>query len=483
MVVEHLAAVPARRISAAGLARVLGGWRGRAPAYVALADAVRLAVVSGALPVGTRLPSERELAEHLGLSRTTTSAAYRTLRDQRYLVSRRGAGSVLTLPTAARPDAWRPDSGDRRWELDLSMTMPPLPPQLPDAVTEALELLPAHAAPPSGYLVRGSLALRTALADRYTARGLPTSPNQVLVTTGAQHALHLLATVLCAPGDRVLVEHPTYPNAIGVLRERGARPVPVPMTPDGVDVDLLASTLRQSGARAVYLVADHHNPTGVTLAHDARARVLDLCRRHRATLVLDETLVDLRLDHDPALPPAGDALEGPVRVGSASKAFWAGLRVGWVRAPAALVDRLAAARMTSDIATAVLDQLTLVRLLERESQVLATLRAGLAAGRDLLAGLLREHLPDWRFTVPPGGMVVWADLGAPASTSLAALVAREGLRVPPGTRFGVDGSFDQYLRLTFGAEPADLTRAVRVLADAWPRAIGAALPLERRAVV
>jgi len=485
-VADHLALVPARRISAAGLARVLGGWRGRGPAYAALADAVRLALVSGAVPVGTRLPSERELAEHLGLSRTTTSAAYRRLREQRYLAGRRGAGSVLVLPTPPRPDAWRPDTAEGRWELDLSMTMPPLPPELTAAVAEALELLPAHAGAPSGYLVRGSRALREAIARRYTARGVPTDPEQVLVTTGAQHALHLLATVLCARGDRVVVEHPTYPNAIGVVRERGARPVPVPMTADGVDLDLLESTLRASGARAVYLVADNHNPTGVTLAAAARARVADLCRRHGAVLVLDETLADLHLDAPPD-PDAAAAPERPgatvVRVGSASKSFWAGLRVGWVRAPAALVERLAAARMTSDIATAVLDQLALVRLLDREEVVLPRLRDELRARRDLLVDLLRARAPQWRFPTPAGGMVLWVDLGARASTSLAALAGEAGLRVPPGTRFGVDGSFDQFLRLSFGADPADLERAVDVLVAAWPRAVGSALPLDGRAVV
>lgn len=472
--IDHASVVPARRISAPGLSRLLGTWATRSPAYVALADAVRLALIAGTLPVGTRLPSERELADHLGLSRTTTAAAYGTLRDQGYLASRRGAGSVLTLPTAPRSDHWQHRGPTASWELDLSMTAPALPPELPTAVVEALDLLPAHAHGLGGYDVQGSPVLRAALAARYTARGVPTTPEEILVTTGAQHALHLLFGVLCSPGDRVAVEHPTYPNAIGAVRERGARPVPVPMTPTGVDLDLLESTLKQSAPRVVYLVPDYHNPTGASLDEEGRRRAADLCRRHRAVLVADETLTDLRLD-GPALPPiimSAQAARTVVCVGSSSKSFWAGLRVGWIRAPKELVARLATARVTSDIATALLDQLTLVRLLEQEDAVLARVRGDLRARRDRLLDLLAERAPWWRADAPPGGMVLWVDLGERASTALAALVERSGLRVAPGTKFSVDGSFDQYLRLTFSVADDDLDRAVGLLADAWPAIAG-----------
>lgn len=482
--VDVSAPVPARQVSAAGLARVLGGWRGRTPAYAALADAVRVAVDSGVLPVGTRLPSERELARHLGISRTTVAAAYDLLRDARLLTSRRGAGSVLTGPSAGGTDLWRATGTTSAWGLDLSMTMPPAPPELPAAVAEALDLLPAHLGAPSGYLVQGSLALRTALARRYTERGVPTRPDEILVTTGAQHALHLLALVLTRPGDRVVLEHPTYPNAIGAFRERGARPVPVPMTPAGVDLVLLASTLRRSDARVAYLVPDHHNPTGVTLDADARDRAVEVCRRHGAVLVADETLSDLTIDGPPP-PPIGPTAAGTVvRVGSASKSFWAGLRIGWVRAPGALLARLASARVTSDVASAVLDQLVLVRLLAREEAILGRLRDDLRTRRDLLLGALADRAPHWRPSRPSGGMVLWVDVGAPASTALAAAVARHGLRVPPGTRFGVDGGLDRFLRLPFSAEPTDLERAVELLVAAWPGAAGAAVDGgEPRAVV
>ena len=473
--------VTLRRIAPASLERVLGHWSTRGPAYTALAEAVRLAVLSGTLAPGTRLPSERDLAEHLGLSRTTATAAYGVLRDQGYLVSRRGAGSVVTRPARRRADA--APAGEQAWRVELSMTAPRPPAALHAALAAASERLPAHLDGPP-YEGHGVLELREAIAERYTRRGVPTSPDEVLVTTGAQHALHLLFGLATSPGDRVVVEHPTYPNAVRTLTERGVRPVPVPMTPAGVDVDLLESTVRQSSPRLLYVIPDHHNPTGASLDAAARERVADLGRRHRTLVVADETLTDLRLD-GPELPAfAASAPRTPTLacVGSASKAFWAGLRLGGVRAPRDLVDRLAVARGTSDIAPAVLDQLVLLELLRHEDDVLGPLRAELRENRDHLRRLLAERFPSWRVPRPDGGMVLWADLGAPASTALAALAGRQGIRLAPGTAFSVDGSFDQFLRLPYSAPVEVLEEAVDVLVDAWaalegPTYGGAELPV------
>jgi DNA-binding transcriptional MocR family regulator len=258
----------------------------------------------------------------------------------------------------------------------------------------------------------------------------------------------------------------------------------VPVTSAGVDLDLLESTLRQSSPRVVYLVPDYHNPTGASLDGEGRRRATELCRRHRAVLVADETLTDLRLD-GPVLPPmitSHQAARTVVCVGSSSKSFWAGRRVGWIRAPKELIARLAGARVTSDIATPVLDQLVLVRLLQQEEAVLTRVRTDLRSRRDRLLDLLGRHTP-WRATAPPGGMVLWVDLGARASTALAAVVERDGLRIAPGTKFGVDGSFDQYLRLSYSVAEEDLERAVRLLADAWPTIAGTGRGTEPSTVV
>ena len=457
-----------RRVNGTRLRTLLGSWHRHGPAYRALADALRGLTRSGTLPLATRLPGEREVAEALGVSRTTVTAAYDLLREEGFLVSRRGSGTVTTLPDHAgdRAPARLGTVDDEL--VDLSAAAPSAPPQLAAACAAALDALPRYTSR-AGYLPLGLPDLRAAIAERYTRRGVRTTPDQVLVTTGGQQAIHLLAGTFAGTGDRVVVEHPTYPHAVDAVRAVGARPVPVPVTAHGTDLDLLASTLRQSSPRLVYLVPDHHNPTGTSLPDQDRERVRDLARRTRTVVVGDETLTDLTLDGADPAPFAGDGGVDRyvVCVGSASKSFWGGLRVGWVRAHPDVVAALGQRRAHVDLCTSVLDQLVTLRLLDRADEILAERRATVRAQRDALLGMLARDLPDWRVAVPHGGLSTWVDLGAPVSTALVALAHGHGVRVAPGPAFGVDGTFEDRLRVPFSQDAATLRRAVDGLAAAW----------------
>ncbi|MBO1750608.1 PLP-dependent aminotransferase family protein [Actinotalea sp. BY-33] len=465
---SHAAGPIDRRISGPGLARVLGRLPTAGPGYTALAEAIRRAVLDGALPLGTRLPSERELAQTLGLSRTTTGAAYQRLRDLGLLTTRRGSGSVTTVPeglTAGGVGLVMTASSEDG-PVDLTIAAPSAPPQLHGAVERALEALPAHTTG-HGYTHQGLLALRARIAERYTARGTPTTADQILVTNGAQQAISLLLAVTVGPGDRVVIEQPSYPNAVGAVRGSGARPVPVPVGPSGLDLDLLDSTVRQVAPRLVYLTPDHHNPTGTSLDDAGRQHVREIAGRHRTLVVADETLTDLTIEG-----PRPASISGPsaganlVAVGSASKTFWGGLRVGWVRGPRELVTRLATERSRHDISTALLDQLVTCALIDVEEEVLAARRPQLRTQRDTLLAAVRGSLP-WQVRSPQGGLSVWADLGAPVSSALAAVALQHGVRIVPGPTFGVDGSLESRLRLTFSQEPEVIERGVARLADAW----------------
>lgn len=454
-----------RRIGAAALARLLGP--PRRPAYRWAADALRLAVLDGRLPLGTRVPSERELAHALELSRTTTAAAYEQLRTDGYLRTRRGSGSVTTLPRMPTPGQGGLVPGaSQSGPVDLAVAAPAAPTALHAAAERALEALPRHLSG-SGYAPLGLPELRALIAERYTRRGTPTDPDEVLVTTGAQSAISLLVRTAVGPGDRVAVEHPTYPHALAAVRAAAGRVVPVPVGPAGLDLDLLESTLRQAAPTLVYCTPDHQNPTGATLTADARTRLRALAERSRTLVVGDETLTELALDV-PVPPP----LLGPdpgrwvVAVGSSSKSFWGGLRVGWVRGPRELVQRLGQERVHHDMATGLLDQLVVTELLLVADEVLAERRRLLRASRETLVAMLRAELP-WTFDVPTGGLGLWTDLGAEVSTALAALAPSTGVRIAPGPAFGVDGSFETRLRLPFTAPADELARGVEALAAAW----------------
>ena len=465
-------AVQDSAISGPHLARLLGGWRSSRSAYSALAGAIRLLVLDGRLPLRTRLPGERELAAALGVSRTTATAAYAELRSEGFLASRRGSGSWTSLPAdraRAPAAAGTPRSPDAAIDLSFAATAAPEG-ALYRALAAATEELPRHL-PGPGYDALGLPVLRAAIAAHLSRRGAPTTPEQVLVTAGAQHAFRLLLHVFAGPGDRILVEHPTYPNALDAIRALGARPVPVALTPDGWDLEMHAATLRQAAPRLAYAIPDHQNPTGLTLPEGERAALVDLARATRTVLVADETMAEIRLDeHTPAATPmaaydpGGDAV---VVIGSMSKAFWAGLRIGWIRASATLVQRLALARATIDVCSPVIEQLVATELLADPDAVLAPQRAALRARRDALAAALRVELPEWRFGVPAGGLSLWIELDAPRSSALAAVAAQHGVRLAAGPRFGLDGAFERFLRIPYTLTEAQLADAVERVAVAW----------------
>jgi len=454
-----------RNINGPHVARLLGDWRSARPDYVSLAAAIRLLVLDGRLPLRTRLPGERELAVALGTSRTTTAAAYAALRDEGFLASRRGSGSWTRLP--ADRTGTLPEAVTGGAEIDLGFAATAAPERaLHRALAAATAELPRHL-PGPGYDALGLPVLRSAIAAHLTRRGAPTAPEQVLVTAGAQHALALVLRVLAGPGDRVLVDHPTYPNALDAIRAAGARPVPVALTPDGWDLEMLAATLRQAAPRLAYVIADHHNPTGLTLPDAERDRLVALARATRTPLVVDETLAELALDEDAPAPTPLAAHDDVIAIGSMSKAYWAGLRIGWIRAAAPLVQRLAQARATIDLSSPVVEQLVATELLADPDAVLLPHRAALRARRDALAAALRTTLPGWSFELPRGGLSLWVELDAPRSSALAAVAIQHGVRLAAGPRFGVDGAFERFLRLPYTLPEPRLAEAVERIALAW----------------
>ncbi|MFB4318622.1 PLP-dependent aminotransferase family protein [Actinomadura sp. 21ATH] len=470
-----------RYVSGAQLARLLGDVPQERPYNAALARAVRSLVLDGRLALRTRLPAERDLAAALGVSRTTVTAAYDRLRDEGYIASRRGAGSWTALPrtSMSRPPAapragtagarfgMAHAPGDARF-IDLGCATPGAPSMFEQAVAAAVAELPRHSAGP-GYEPAGVAELRETIADRYAERGVPTRPDQIVVTTGAQQAFTLLTQTMVEPGAPVLVERPTYPHALGALRRTGARLVPAGVN-EGWDVELIAGSMRQTAVRLAYTVADFHNPTGALMGEDDRAALVDAARRADALLVADETFAELA--HDPAAPlpapmAAFDTGGRVISIGSASKLLWGGLRIGWIRATAPLARRLIVAREPLDMASPVLDQLIVRELLLRVEEVRAERAAALLRGRDALAAALRELLPGWDFTLPEGGMSLWVRLGAPVATLLTEAAERHGVRVVPGPVFGADGVLEDYVRLPYVLPPETLRDAVARLALAY----------------
>ncbi|RMI40079.1 MocR-like transcription factor YczR [Streptomyces triticirhizae] len=436
----------------------------KVPAYRALADGVRLLVLEGRVPVGARLPAERELAGALAVSRTTVAAAFDALRGEGFLESRRGAGSWTSVP-AGRPLPARgleplpPEAVGSM--IDLGCAALPAPePWLTRACQAALAELPPAAAT-HGDFPAGLPALRRALADRYTARGVPTMPEQIMVTTGAMGAMAALCRMFAA-GERVAVEHPSYANVLQLMRDTGARLVPVAMTEgaDGAprwDLPAWRRTFAEAAPRMAYVVADFHNPTGALADEEHRRALVAAARSAGVTLVVDETMVDLALDEEVerGMPRPMSAFDhggaGVITVGSASKSIWAGMRIGWVRAAPEVIRGLISRRAYADLGSPVLEQLAVTWLLTSGGwrEAVAQRREEIRASRTDLVRALRERLPDWEFTVPPGGLTLWVRTGGLSGSRIAEAGERCGVRLPSGPRFGVDGAFEGYVRLPF----------------------------------
>ncbi|MCV7415656.1 PLP-dependent aminotransferase family protein [Mycolicibacterium litorale] len=477
--------MPARVLDVERLARELGNWRtasSSGPVYRGLADGIRMLIVDGRLPVGARLPSERALAEALRVSRTTVTAAYTQLRDAGYLLARRGARSTTALP--ATPSA-PPTPAAPRGAVNLANAAlaAPAPAVLTAYTTATQQVTPyLHGI---GIELAGVLPLRQAVAERYCARGLPTDADDIMITTGALHAIGLILATYTQPGDRVLVEQPTYHGALAAITTAGARPVPVAMAEDGWDLGALHNAVRQLAPSLAFVVPDNHNPTGLTMPQAQREELAALIADTRTRTIVDETMTEVWLD-EPVPPPVATAMTRRtdllLTTGSMSKSFWGGLRIGWIRADRSTLASIAALRPSIDMGTPILEQLAAAELLRVADDVLPERREILRTRRALMLSLLDEHLPDWQPCPSGGGLALWVRLPAPMSSALSAAASRMGLDVPPGPRFGVDGSLERFIRIPYTLPPDQMSEAVELLARAW-HAVTGATGIAQRAVV
>lgn len=453
-------------LSASQVARLLGDPAWASPAYQDLAERLRLLIVDGRIGHHTRLPSERELAVVLSLSRSTIAAAYAELRARGYAEARRGSGNYAISASRAEATALLGSGSPSEGLIELTRATPRATPGLMLAYERAMEELPRFLGS-TGYEPHGLLTLREAVADRYRERGMPTEPDQILITSGALSAIAILARCLLSRGDRVLVDAPTYPNAIDAFRQHGARLVAQPLGDEGWEPEATEFLVRQTSPRLTYQIPDFQNPTGHLMPAAQRARLRETFREHRVTMIIDETMADLPLDGQPEPQPMGVGAADAITVGSASKAFWGGLRVGWIRAPRSLIRPLVQSRIGLDLGTAPLEQLVVAELLRDPSTLLGLQRERLAAQRDHLIAELADRLPAWTLTRPSGGLSVWVSLPGELSGRLAANAERHGLLLTPGSQFFPDGGGERRLRLAYTLPPETLTEAVDRLAALW----------------
>ncbi|MFJ7331651.1 PLP-dependent aminotransferase family protein [Streptomyces sp. NPDC101116] len=307
----------------------------------------------------------------------------------------------------------------------------------------------------------GEPALRDALSARTTARGLPAGPDDLLVTTGSQQALSLLATALLEPGDTVLVENPCYLAALQAFGFAGARIVAVPGDEHGLDPGALEELVVRERPKLLYTVPTFQNPTGRTLPAARRAAVAAVAARRGLWIVEDDPYGELRYDGErvPWIAAHPGAEDRTVLLGSFSKVMAPGLRLGWLRAPGELRRACAVAKQAADLHTPTVNQLAAARYLaDNDLDAHVARVAGVyRERRDAMLSGLAEALPDGSvWNRPEGGMFLWARLPEPYdTTALLPQVVRQDVAYVPGAPFYAGRPDRTTLRLCFVTQTPD----------------------------
>ena len=452
-----------------------------------LASGLLAAVGSGDIPLGSRLPAERRLADALGVSRGTVVAALDQLEARGVVERRPGSGSyVRSAPITA---SGAPTPGDAElvelWmnhgsPIDLAVSSPVTPPAdllTPEVMATAAVLTSTSG---HGYSAYGEPVMRAAAAARLTRQGLASVADDVIVTCGAQQALQLATRALVKPGDRVFVDHPTYPGLLALLRQVGAVPVPIRTDDEGLIPADVTRAVAQHGPAMLATASLGSNPTGAVLSPARRSALLEVITLHELVVLEDLTLADTIIDAS-MLSGAGfdntrvgaplcadDRVKGVV-VGSASKLLWGGLRVGWLRTNESWLRLMAQSKALADFGTAPVTQLVTAAMLEQilaEPAWVDRRRAELRQRRDLMVDLVHHHLPTWRIAAPPAGLSLWAHVPGVDASELAVAADRHDVHVMPGEQCGVDGTYADHVRLSFDREPGVLEQAAVRLAQA-----------------
>jgi DNA-binding transcriptional MocR family regulator len=479
------------------------------PLYVQLRDQLRALVHSGDLRPGDRIPASRELALMLGVHRTTVANAYAELESEGLIQGHVGRGTFISgngngLKLSPPPPPVLNGNGHGiRWELLFADERGEeiLSRLTASAPADALSFVMARPAEEyfpveelqlcvNAVLRReardvlrlgctdGYAPLREALLDLLRGEGFSVKDENLLITGGCQQSLDLISKAFVRPGDSLILENPTYPGSVAIFNGARARclgvPVrnhPAPGASLGIDLEALETTLAANRVKLIVLTPDFQNPTGTSMPLASRRKVLDLASRYQVPVVEDHIYARLHTleERIPSLKQL-DRSNLVIHIDSFTKVAFPGLRVGWIVAHPAAIERLRLVKQTTDLHTDQLAQATLAEFLRRGmfSRHLAKMRKVYASRLQALEEALRRHMPeDTRWTHPDGGMCLWLELPPGFDANELLIHARErGVLFAPGRYFYVQSPLPNTLRLGFAnLDEKQIARGVAMLAD------------------
>jgi DNA-binding transcriptional MocR family regulator len=469
------------------------------PLYLQIKDQIRDLIWSGDLPVGARLPPERELAASLGVNRTTVSSAYSELAADGLVVGHVGRGTVVCPPARVRgptrassppqPLPWAEFFLGERAQDPLIRELVAL------CVQEDVISLAGGVPAPDLYPVErfaqamdtvlrrqgrtllqycpteGHLDLRIALAEMAGKRGIATLPENVLVLSGSQQGLDLVARAMIEPGTPVLVEAPSYLGALSAFRAAGARLLSVPLDEDGMRVDALERLLARHRPQLIYTLPTFQNPSGKVMSAERRQALLCLAQRYQVPVLEDDPYGELYYGDPPPLPiKSSDSYGHVIYLSTFSKILLPGIRLGWLIAPRRVVDHLASIKQHADLNSNTPAQWALVEFIRQGwlEEHLAMLRQAYPRRLEAMLSALREFVPrGMRWNQPAGGLHLWCHLqGGLRTRDLLVEAARRRVAFVAGEAFYADDGGQSELRLNYSyCEKEEIREGVQRLGE------------------
>lgn len=454
------------------------------PLHKQIMDGIHSLIGRGALPPGSALPSSRRLAKSLGVNRSTVTRAFEEMEALGFLQSRPGSYTRVRKKqegTAASPRlrsiiSWEnmSSSGAQGIFRTFRHFSPENPRHNPNKDTiniSQLDLDPrlyplddfrlcvkTILRQPGNDILgygnhQGHIPLRQAIAQRLQTHGINSSPDEILITNGAQQALDLIARFFSRPETKIAVESPTYSIALPIFRFSGARFVDIPLSDGGMDLTRLKDVLRRETPGFVYTIPNFHNPTGITTSPRHREDLYALCAEYKIPLVEDGFEEDMKYFGKVPLPIKSIDSAGLVLyLGTFSKALFPGLRIGWITADRECIARLTAIKRFSDLSSSGFTQAVLHQFLAKGYYEKHLRRLHRVFRRRMTAALnaMEKHFPDGlEWTRPAGGYTIWVKMPSTLEEQeLLALMSRHNVWVSPGGYYFTHRKPSAYFRVS-----------------------------------
>lgn len=450
------------------------------PLYLQIQKQIERAIISGELPKGFVLPSERRLAEELEVNRNTTIRAYERLKDDGLLDSRVGKGTYVIYDKFAVPEI--EGSGEIYWDqmgsnysfrnsaAIMSKIMSasrekgmialsggfPSPEVFPQKTLAAIaeDVLSHRMDSFFQTAVEGDCRLKRTLRDYlYRSKSIIGQTDELMVTSGSQQALNLIIDTYVRPGDRVIMENPSFFGAIHLFRKAGAQIITTDIKAGRIDLNHVEYNLKRSQIKFIYLIPNYQNPTGYLMDHGTRQSLLYLSKKYRVPIIEEDPYGELYYqDYMPTLKSM-DRENSVIYIGTFSKSLSPGFRVGYVMADHRVIERLVMLKQFVDIHANTLSQHIIERFISEGhyEKHLEQVRGHYRMKRDLMAGILESAGDFLQFDKPEGGYYIWCKAAEDISVnSLHDRGQRVGFDFIPGEFFypnALEGM--EFFRLNF----------------------------------